>query len=50
MIRATKPGLDIIQSCSVLASHWVKDAEFESEIAVWASVLALKNTHTQLVL
>ena len=31
------------------ASHWVKDIEFESVMAVWASVLALKITHTQLV-
>ena len=32
-----------------LASHWVKDIEFESVIAVWASVFALKITHAQLV-
>ena len=27
---------------ATLASHWVKDVEFESVIAVWASVFALK--------
>ena len=31
-------------------SHWVKDIEFESVIAVWASVFALKTTHVQLVM
>ena len=49
MIKATKPGLDILQSCGVLASHWVKHVKFESVIAVGASVLALKIIHVQLV-
>ena len=31
------------------ASHWVKDVEFESVFAIWASVFALKITHAQLV-
>ena len=44
-----QPGLDILQSCSVLVSHWVKDVEFESVIAGWASVFALKITHVQLL-
>ena len=47
--QATEPGLDILQSCSFLASYCVKDVEFESVIAVWASVFALKVTHAQLV-
>ena len=46
--QATKRGLDILQSCSGNASHWVKDVEFESVITVWASVFALKITHAQL--
>ena len=49
MVKATKPVLDILQSCSLLASHWLKDVEFESMIAVWASVFALKIIHAQLV-
>ena len=49
MVKATKPGLDILQSCSDLASHWVEDIEFESLIDVWASVFTLKITHAQLV-
>ena len=49
MVEATKPGLDILQSYRFLASHWVKDVESESMIAVWASVFALKITHAQLV-
>ena len=49
MVKATKPRLDILQSCSVLASHWVKDIEFESMIAVIASVFALKIAHAELV-
>ena len=49
MVKATKLGLDILQSCSGHASHWVKDVEFESLIAVWTSVFALKFTHAQLV-
>ena len=48
MVKATKLGLHILQSCSVLASHWVEDVEFESVIAVWASVFALKITHAKL--
>ena len=49
MVKATKPGLDIIQSCSNLATHWVKDIKYESVIAVWASVFALKFSHAQVV-
>ena len=49
MVKATKPGLDILQSCSDLASIWFKDIEFENGIAVWASVLVLEITHVQLV-
>ena len=48
MGKATKSGRDTIQSCSVLASHWVKDIEFESVVAVWASVFTLEITHVQL--
>ena len=48
MVKATKPGLDILQSCSVLASHWVKNVELESVIFVWASVFAPKFTHAKL--
>ena len=29
MVKTTKPGLDLLQSCSNLASNWVKD------IAIW---------------
>ena len=49
MVKATKPGLDILQSCSGHASRWVTDVEFESVIAVWASVFAAKITHAQIV-
>ena len=49
MVQATKPGLDILQSCSDLDSQWEKDIAFESVIAVRASVFALKTTHAQLV-
>ena len=49
MVKATKPGLDILQSCSVITSHWIMDVEFERVIAVWASVFAHKTTHAQLV-
>ena len=49
MVKATKPGLDILQSSSGHGSHWVKDDEFESVIAVWASEFALKINHAQLV-
>jgi len=49
MVQATKPGLVILQSCSVNASHWVKGIEFESVLAVWASVVTFKITHAQLV-
>ena len=48
-ISCLKILLDILQSCSGNASHWVKDVEFESVIAVWASVFALKITIAQLV-
>ena len=44
MSKATKPGLGILQSCRILASHWVKDVEFESVIAGRPSVFALKIT------
>ena len=49
MINATKLGLDILQLCSNLVSHWVKDVVFETKISVWAKVFALKITHAQLV-
>ena len=49
MVKETKPGLDNLQLCSGYACHWVKDIEFESAIAVWATVFALKITHAQLV-
>ena len=49
MVKATKPGLEILQLCSGHASHWVKDVEFESVIAIWASFFSLKITHAQLV-
>ena len=49
MVKETESGLDIIQPCSDHASHWVEDVEFESVIAVWASVFALKINHAQLV-
>ena len=48
-VKATKPGLYISQSCSFHVSHWVEDVEFESVIAVWASVFALKITYAQLL-
>ena len=47
MFKVTKPGIDILQSCSVLTFHWVRDVEFKCVIAVWASVFALKSTHGQ---
>ena len=49
MMKGTEPGLGILQSCSVLAFHKVKDVEFESLTAVWASVFAHKIIHAQLV-
>ena len=49
MVRATKPGLDILQSCSGYASHRAKNIKFVSVIAAWASVFALKSTHAQLL-
>ena len=49
MVKVTKPGLDILQSRSGHASHWVKDVEFESVIVVWASVFTLKFTHAKLL-
>ena len=49
MVKATKPGLDVLQLCSGHASHWVEDVEFESMTDVWASVFALKITHAQIV-
>ena len=49
MVKATKAGLYILQSCSIFASHSVKDVEIESVIAVLASIFALKIGHVQLV-
>ena len=49
MVKATKPGLHILQWCSVLASYWVHDVEFKSVIGVWVSVFALKIIRVQLV-
>ena len=49
MVKETKPELDILQSCSTYTSHWIEDVEFESVIAVWASVFAHKTTHAQFV-
>ena len=43
------PVLNIFQACSNLASNWVKDIELETVVVVWASVFALKITHTSLV-
>ena len=42
MVKAPKTGLDMLQLCNNLASHWVEDIDIESAIAVWASVFALK--------
>ena len=50
MVKETKPELDILQSCSTYTSHWIEDVEFESVIAVWASVFALRITGAQLVM
>ena len=49
MVKASKPVLDVLQSRSNLASHWVKYIKLESVIAVWATVFALEFTHVQLV-
>ena len=49
MVKETEPRLDIHKLCSDHAFHWAKDIEFESVIAVWVSVFALKITHAQLV-
>ena len=49
MIKETKQGPDTLQLCNDLVSHWVKNINFESVIAVWTSVLALKITQTQLI-
>ena len=49
MVKTTKPGLDVLQSCTDLASHGVKDIKLESLITVGASVFALKITSAQLV-
>ena len=38
MNMATKPGLDILQLCSDLVSHRVKDIELEKVVAVCALV------------
>ena len=45
MVKATEFALDILHSCSDLTSHWVKDIELESVIAVFALII----THAQLV-
>ena len=45
MVRATKPGLDILKWCSVLASHRVRNTELKIVIAVLVSVFAVKITH-----
>ena len=42
-------GLDILQSRSVHAYHWVKETELESVIAVSEAVVSLKISHVQLV-
>ena len=39
----------MLQLCSVLASHWVKNDKFESVFAALASVFTLKITHAELV-
>ena len=49
MVKATKPGIDIFQSCSDFSSHCVKVNDLESVISIWASLIALKNTHAQLL-
>ena len=49
MVKATAPGLDILQSCSGYASHLVEDIELESLIAVKASIFALKITNADLL-
>ena len=49
MVKTIKPGLDILQSCTDLASHGVKDIKLENLINVGASVFTLKITSAQLV-
>ena len=49
MVKAVKPGLDIRQSCSVPASHWVKDVELETLIYFLAPGFALIMALTLLV-
>ena len=44
---ATKHRLDILQSCSVLASQLVRDIKLERVTAVWAQAFGLKITHAQ---
>ena len=46
-LRQIKLGHDILQLCSIRASHRVKDTEFENVIAVLTVVFAVKITHTQ---
>ena len=46
--QSKQPELDILQSCSDLASHWVRDEELESLIVACASIFVLKITHAQL--
>ena len=46
---ATKHRLDILQSCSVLASHCVKDIKLGRVITFWTSVFAHRITSAQLV-
>ena len=47
IVKTTKHGLDIIQSCSDLASHWFRDIELESVIAVWACIILSTWTHSR---
>ena len=43
MFNLYAAGFVILQSCSDLASHWVKDNQLEKAIAAWTSVLALES-------
>ena len=45
-----QPELDILQSSSDLAFHWVEDIKLESVISVWELLFAFKFTHNQLVI
>ena len=48
-LRQLNPDSTSSSRLAPLASYGVKDVEFESAIAVWASVFALKTSHAQLV-